>query len=116
MSSETVAIESEMAILPDHTPITHQLSDAIAELLFSSFSEATRSLANKLQQKADQEQAEEDAKELAVRPKIELETFDIPHKRNGRFVGRVAAISHLFGMWRPGTKSALAVTGLGGIG
>lgn len=44
--------------------------------------------------------------------------FRVPHPRNTEFLGRIPALSQLFGMWNPGhtSQARIAIVGLGGIG
>ncbi|RDL39610.1 Uncharacterized protein BP5553_03950 [Venustampulla echinocandica] len=59
----------------------------------------------------------EPKREPDLEPGPELEPKpDVPYPRNPDFVGRSAALSQLFSMWKPGRKGRIAVVGLGGIG
>jgi hypothetical protein len=95
-------------------PITSQLSEAIAEMLSSSFEEFTNNVVSSLQCPAKSTSADVEAQE--AKAALHPAAFSVPYPRNPNFFGRLSALSQLFGMWKPGEKGRIAVVGLGGIG
>ncbi|EKD19935.1 uncharacterized protein L3040_002384 [Drepanopeziza brunnea f. sp. 'multigermtubi'] len=98
-----------------------QLSDAISHILLASLEAATKKLVNRNEVSAEKEAGHADTNEFQVPREPFLSspaTFKVPHSRNLDFVGRIPALSQLFGMWNPGqtSQARIAIVGLGGVG
>ncbi len=105
--------------IKDQNFITNQLSDAISQILFASFDDASKKLTSRNQAEVldsttlDAKVVQPDHFVISSSP-----AFKVPHQRNTEFAGRIAALSQLFGMWNPGqtSQARIAIVGLGGIG
>jgi len=103
--------------------ITEQLSGSLSQILLATFDTVSKYMANRAQnsevEKLDSEDAEDTAviSEEIAKPSPP-NAFKVPHARNPGFVGRISALSQLFGMWNPGhtSQARIAIVGLGGTG
>lgn len=106
--------------IKDQHSIAHQLSDAISQIIFASFDDASKNLASRTQATEVVESATVHAQDIQLDHSAisSPPAFKVPHQRNSEFVGRIAALSQLFGMWNPGqtSQARIAIVGLGGIG
>lgn len=98
-----------------------QLSDAISHILLASLDAATKKLVGRTEVLAEKEVDSLEENHPRVPQPSGTSTppiFQVPHSRNPEFVGRIPALSQLFGMWNPGktSQARIAIVGLGGIG
>lgn len=99
-----------------------QLSDSLSQILITTLDTVKKNLVDHIQSSMIEESASEDAKEPPVVQEVATaashSAFSVPHPRNPDFVGRISALSQLFGMWNPGqtSQARIAIVGLGGIG
>lgn len=108
--------------IQDLSTVTPQFSEAVATFLYDSLNDATKSLVVRLKtsknESGDGSPDKEDSHTPAHSESSEgtMSLFNVPYTRNPNFVGRSAALSKLFAMWKPGNKGRIAIAGLGGIG
>ncbi|KAH7342537.1 hypothetical protein BKA65DRAFT_457563 [Rhexocercosporidium sp. MPI-PUGE-AT-0058] len=119
--SETVAETVTETAAPESHSID-QLSGPLSQILLATFDTVTKSLVDHVQNSKAKESASGDAKDTpVVQEEAALPSppaSQIPHPQNPDFVGRISALSQLFGMWNPGqtSQARIAIVGLGGIG
>ncbi|KAH6724395.1 hypothetical protein BKA61DRAFT_465109 [Leptodontidium sp. MPI-SDFR-AT-0119] len=99
-----------------------QLSESLSQILLTTFDTVTKNLVNHVQNSTAEEFTSGDLNEAPVVQDIVASpsppVFKVPHPRNPDFVGRISALSQLFGMWNPGqiSQARIAIVGLGGVG
>lgn len=99
-----------------------QLSESLSQILLTTFDTVTKNLVNHVQNSTAEEFTSRDLNEAPVVQDIVASpsplAFKVPHPRNPDFVGRISALSQLFGMWNPGqiSQARIAIVGLGGVG
>ncbi|CAG8973888.1 hypothetical protein HYALB_00003666 [Hymenoscyphus albidus] len=105
--------------------ITPQISEAVITFfLYNFLDDAAQELAVRLKTSKDESAADgSPKKEDSHTPSHSksgteraMPLFNVPHARNPNFVGRSAAISKLFAMWKPGNRRRVSTVDLGGIG
>ncbi|KAH7419490.1 hypothetical protein BKA64DRAFT_611403 [Cadophora sp. MPI-SDFR-AT-0126] len=102
--------------------ITEQLSESLSQILLTTFDTVSKTLIDRVQSSDAEKLEVEDAENTPVSDeeatKPSPPAFKVPHARNPDFLGRISALSQLFGMWNPGqtSQARIAIVGLGGMG